>query len=114
MLKLIKATPWEQPEDFKLLAQNMQTFEVCGYTEQDGFKEITEIPPGFEQRVLPEHYGRFLTLAEIANFALIENGEMRQILDNTEQAIIELSETSESQDAAMLELSEKIERMVIK
>jgi hypothetical protein len=63
------------------MAQNMTTYEICGYTEQDGFDEVLDIPSGFEQRVLPGHYGRFLTLAEISNFTLIENGMMKNTLD---------------------------------
>jgi hypothetical protein len=111
---LIVTTIHEQPEDFRLLAQNMRTFEVCGFTDLEGFedKEVADIPSGFEQRVLPEHYGGFLTLPEITNLALIKNGEMKEVLDNSEQAIIELNEISESQDAAILELNDLIEGLV--
>lgn len=105
---LIVTTITSQPEDFQLLAQNMITYEICGYTEQEGFTEVNDIPVGFNQRVLPGHYGDYLTLAEITNFTLIENGQLKQTLNNTDLALIEQYEIQCSQDASILELYELI------
>jgi hypothetical protein len=65
-----------QPEDFRLLAQNMQNYDVCGYTEQEGYAEVTDIPSGFEQRVLPPQYGIYLNLQQINTGLLLENREL--------------------------------------
>ena len=73
---LIKTTVENQPSDFSLLAQNMQTYEICGYTEQIGFEVIEDIPSGFEQRVLPPQYGIFLNLQQINTGLMLENQEL--------------------------------------
>ncbi len=98
-----------QPQDFRLIAQNMSTYEVCGYTEQTGFIEVDDIPQGFEQRVLAGNYGQNLTSVEIANFALIENGELKRTLDNADLAIINQYEVQVAQDAAIIEIYEMME-----
>lgn len=70
---LIKTTVSNQPSDFNLLAQNMQTYEVCGYTEQEGYTAVEDIPSGFEQRVLPPQYGIYLNLQQINTGLMFEN-----------------------------------------
>jgi len=65
---LIITTVENMPEGFRCIAQNMQTYEVCGYTDQEGFEVVEDIPPGFAQRMLPGHYGEFLTVDEIENY----------------------------------------------
>lgn len=97
-----------QPEDFKLLAQNMRTYELCGLTEQFGLTETKDIPPGFSQRILPGHYGEYLSLNAIVNFALIENGELKSQLNNFDEIAISQYEVSTTQDAGILELYELI------
>jgi len=81
---LIVTTIDSQPEDFRLLAQNMRTYELCGLTEHIetwASNKADEIPHGFEQRVLPGHYGEYLTLAEIETLQMIETGEMKEALE---------------------------------
>ena len=84
---LIVATIDNVPDDFRLIAQNMSTFEICGFTDEPGYDAVDDVPAGFEQRVLPGHYGQFLTLTEILNFQLIESGSMKNMLDETTEAL---------------------------
>jgi hypothetical protein len=69
---LIITTPNNQPTDFWLLAQNMQTYEICGYSNAEGYAVINDIPAGFEQRCLPPDYGEHLALAQIERGMTIE------------------------------------------
>jgi hypothetical protein len=62
---LIITTPNSQPRDFHLLAQNMQTYEICGLSNAEGYNVVHDIPEGFEQRCLPPEHGKYLTLAQI-------------------------------------------------
>lgn len=78
-MKLIITTIEQQPSDFKLFAQNMWTYELCGYTDQIGYKEVLDIPQGYSQRALPGHYGDYLTMVEITNFMMIENGQLEKL-----------------------------------
>ena len=92
---LIITTPSNQPEDFRLLAENINSYKICGHSEAEGYETVDEIPPGFEQRVLPPQYGRHLTLAQINNGLLLENGELRKLAAqnaDVEMALIELAE----------------------
>lgn len=74
---LIVTTTDNQPSDFKLLAQNMQNYAICGYTEEEGFDVVEDIPSGFQQRVFPyDRYGKYLSLHEITRYSLIENDMM--------------------------------------
>jgi hypothetical protein len=92
---LIITTPDSQPEDFRLLAQNMKTYALCGHSDAEGYETVDDIPPGFAQRALPPQYGEHLTLAQINNGLLLENGELkslvRQVTD-AQLAIVELYE----------------------
>jgi hypothetical protein len=62
---LIITTPNNQPPDFWLLAQNTQTYEICGYSNAEGHTVVSDIPEGFEQRCLPPEHGEYLSLAQI-------------------------------------------------
>jgi hypothetical protein len=91
---LIITTPSNQPEDFRLLAQNMTTYTVCGHSNAEGYETVDDIPPNFEQRCLPPHYGRFLTLAQITNGLLLENGALKELAQQSvdaQMALIELA-----------------------
>jgi hypothetical protein len=91
---LIITKPDNQPEDFHLLAQNMRTYAVCGHSDAEGYETVDDIPPGFEQRVLPPQYGRFLTLAQINNGLLLENGALKELAQQSvdaQMALIELA-----------------------
>lgn len=90
-MKLVLCTIDNQPLDFKLLAQNMRTYQLCGLTAQEGFEEVPDIPLGYSQRVLPGHYGDYLTMTEITNFELIQSGQMADQLTNLDAVTTELS-----------------------
>ena len=73
-----------QPSDFRLLAQNMVTYNVCGYTNEEGFAKVDDIPCGFLQRVFPyARYGEYLTESEITRFLLIESDEFHKKIEAT-------------------------------
>ena len=81
---LIVTSVNNQPSDFRLLAQNMVTYDVCGYTNLEGFTEVDDIPSGFLQRVFPyARYGEYLTESEIARFLLIESDEFHKKIEAT-------------------------------
>jgi hypothetical protein len=91
---LIITTPYNQPEDFRLLAQNMATYALCGHSDAEGYETVDDIPPGFVQRVLPPHYGEHLTLVQINNGLLLENGELKKLAQQSgdvQMALIELA-----------------------
>lgn len=69
----------------------MHTYGLCGLTAQEGFEEVMDIPSGYSQRVLPGHYGDYLTIAEITNFELIQSGQMADQLTNLDAVTTELS-----------------------
>lgn len=77
---LIITTSKKQPSDFRVFAQNRSTYEVCGYTEQDGYEEVQDIPSGFVQCALPPQYGAgHLTLAQITRGLMMEQGALEQL-----------------------------------
>ncbi len=80
MNRLIQTTPSNRPEDFRLLAQNPKTYECVGYSSDTSFEEITEIPDGFEQRVLPPSYGIQLNVAQITNGLLLQEQGLVEII----------------------------------
>lgn len=56
----------DAPDDFKLIAQDIRSGELCGYTEEDGYTEVKEIPWGFHQRCLPAEWGdKWMSVKEI-------------------------------------------------
>lgn len=65
---IIVINPYNQPDDFTLLAQNAVTLEICGETNENGYFEVEEIPEGFEQRCLPPEAGKFLTYQQIKSW----------------------------------------------
>ena len=76
MKKLI-ITSENPPEDFQLLAQNMRTLEVCGYTNETGYKEVTDIPYGYHQKCLPGEYGdKHMSLNEIKTARMTMDGDI--------------------------------------
>ncbi len=76
---LIITTPDNQPDDFRLLAQNMSTYQICGHSDAEGYETVDEIPRGFMQLVLPPQHGQYLTLEQINNSLLLENGELKRL-----------------------------------
>lgn len=64
---IIITTPENMPSDFVLLAQNTQTYEMCGTTDQEGYTVVEDIPEGYEQRCLPDGTGRYLKMQDIIN-----------------------------------------------
>ena len=71
---------------YELIAENNDS--ICGNVVGDIAQflessivrtEITEIPNGFEQRVLPPHYGVYLNLEQITTGLMLENKELSAI-----------------------------------
>ena len=87
----------EVPYKFALLSQRMSDYLLCGKVTGDiaqfrasgiVYEEVTEIPMGFSQRVLPPQYGEFLSLAQIDTGQRLEKLTMQKSASDIEYIAI--------------------------
>ena len=77
----------EAPYRFNPLSQRMTDYLLCGKVTGDIaqfkasgiiYEEVSDIPQGFSQRVLPPQYGEFLSLAQIDTGQRLEKQAMQK------------------------------------
>ena len=91
---LIICTHDTMPPDFVPLAENFDTYELCGKTEQSGYETVSEIPANFKQICVPGCFGEHLTVAQIEEIKPRFDGTFEKLNDAVISLALQLAEVA--------------------